>query len=74
MIRMLLADSAGMTLTEHDIERRKALVALEVPDIERIRSVQDLVERDVEGLRRGVLPRRSLPLESGVLRILRLSI
>ena len=49
MIRGSLADQSVLVLTEHDIERRKAFVGLEAADIERIRSVRELVERNVEG-------------------------
>lgn len=49
MIPGSLADQALLVLTEHDIERRKAFVGLDAADIERIRSVRGLVERNVEG-------------------------
>jgi hypothetical protein len=48
MIPGSLADQSLLVLSEHDIERRKAFVGLEAADIERIRSVRELVERNVE--------------------------
>jgi hypothetical protein len=49
MIPGSLADQSLLVLSEHDIERRKAFVGLEAADIERIRSVRELVERNVDG-------------------------
>ena len=49
MTEELSTASAELALTEHDLERRKAFVALEPADIQRIRSVRDLVERKVDG-------------------------
>jgi rsbT co-antagonist protein RsbR len=49
MIQGSFAHQALLVLTEHDIERRKAFVGLEAADIERIRSVRQLVERNVDG-------------------------
>src|ERR1700676_4194723 len=42
------AGSPGLALTENDIKRRKAFIGLEAADIERIRSVRNLVERNVD--------------------------
>ena len=46
--RKSLAGQSRLVLTEHDVERRKAVVALEAPDIERILSVRDLVTAKVD--------------------------
>src|SRR5947209_20592429 len=43
------AVSAGLVVSERDLERRKFFVALEAADIERIRSVRSIVERNVDG-------------------------
>jgi rsbT co-antagonist protein RsbR len=43
------ATSAGLVVSERDLERRKLFVALEAADIERVRSVRDIVERNVDG-------------------------
>ena len=41
-------DQSGLVLTERDIERRKAFIGLKAADIERILSVRELVERNVD--------------------------
>jgi rsbT co-antagonist protein RsbR len=46
--RKSLAGQSRLVLTERDVERRKAVVALEAADIERILSVRDLVTGKVD--------------------------
>jgi rsbT co-antagonist protein RsbR len=48
MAQAPFADQSGLVLTERDIERRKAFIGLEAADIERILSVRELVERNVD--------------------------
>jgi rsbT co-antagonist protein RsbR len=48
MAQAPFADQSGLVLTERDIERRKAFISLEAADIERILSVRELVERNVD--------------------------
>lgn len=48
MTQASFADQTGLVLTEHDIERRKAFVGLGAADVERILSVRELVERNVD--------------------------
>lgn len=48
MIKGQSAEPSGLVLTDHDVERRKAFVGLDRADIERIRSLKDLLERNVD--------------------------
>jgi rsbT co-antagonist protein RsbR len=47
--RTSLAGQSRLVLTEHEVERRRAVVALEAADIERILSIRDLVTRNADG-------------------------